>query len=93
PTDDKVEACYGDACPLGECDNSGFLADAQCTDLYPAGVSSSTVYCAAGETGGYCLLTSSKDLSYWAVNCVGGTPQIIYCPNSCGVMNSGASGC
>lgn len=88
-----VNACWGDGCPFGECDDSGFLAGPACKGVYTAPVNSSSVFCSAQETAGYCLLTVTNDLAYWAVNCVNGTPQVTVCPDSCGLDASGAAGC
>jgi len=88
-----VNACWGAGCPLGECDESGFLADAACSSTYSGAVNSNSVYCTANETAGYCMLTITNTLQYWAVNCVNGTPQVTSCPNSCGLSTEGVAGC
>lgn len=89
----KVTACYGPGCPFGKCDDGGFYASRACDTVYPAPASTSTVYCAANQSIGYCLETTSNNLSFWAISCTNGTPKVTYCPDSCGVTDLGVSGC
>jgi hypothetical protein len=81
-----VDTCFGDACPLGECDNGGFFADVDCSDVYSDPVDESSMFCADAMVGGYCLTTITNVLTRWAITCSGGTPMFDLCEGACGVM-------
>lgn len=86
-----VDTCYGDACPLGPCDNGGFFADEKCSDVYTEPVSEDSMFCAAGAAGGYCLNTITTTITYWAITCSGGAPSFSLCGGGCGVMGTVAT--
>ncbi|MGC4064954.1 MAG: hypothetical protein QM784_09990 [Polyangiaceae bacterium] len=88
----SVESCSGHFCPYGTC---GAPWDTyRCNAFYPEPVGASTVYCAAGSTGGYCLVTNQTSTQdYWAVNCNGGTPVIAECDTGCSVDANDVASC
>lgn len=81
-----VETCFGDSCPLGECDNGRFFAEVKCSDVYPGPVDENSMFCAPGADGGYCLTTATTVLTDWAINCSGGTPTLERCSAGCGFI-------
>ena len=81
-----VETCFGDACPLGECDNGGFFADVDCSDVYPGPVDEDSEFCATDLDGGYCLTIVTNAIARWAVACAGGTETLDFCDGGCGVQ-------
>lgn len=80
-----VTTCFGNGCPMGACDHGA------CSKLYASPAGPATIYCTAGQNGAYCLETVTNDISYWAVTCSDGAPQIVYCPDGCGVSSLGAA--
>lgn len=88
----KVTTCFGNACPLGECDNGRIAADVRCADVYPAPVTADSTFCASGASGDYCLTVStSQAVEYWQVTCAGGAPKSTICPAGCGIAAEHAS--
>jgi hypothetical protein len=84
-----VDTCFGEACPLGECDNGGFFADEECSDVYSGPVDEDSTFC-EGD-GGYCLTTITNTLTRWAVTCSGTTPMFAFCAGTCMVAGDTAS--
>lgn len=84
-----VDTCFGEACPLGECDNGGFFADEECSDVYSDPVDEDSTFC-AGD-GGYCLTTITNTLTRWAITCSGTTPMFAFCAGTCMVAGDTAS--
>jgi hypothetical protein len=68
--------CFGD-CPLGECGQSGPLRP-HCDAVYTGPVDASTMYCNAGQTGGYCLV-AGDNADYFSINCASGVATILFC--------------
>jgi hypothetical protein len=86
----KVDACYGDACPRGECEAAGAF-QAHCADVYPEPVGPSSMYCAAGASGEYCLrVVSAASFDYFAVTCSAGSASFVSCPIGCNFTQSKA---
>lgn len=85
PDGDDVKACWGD-CPRGECDDSGFFADAACDAAYPAPIDETASYCGSGN-GVYCLEIGNGDM--FAVQCTAGRARVRLCPNECGAGTGG----
>jgi hypothetical protein len=78
-----VEICFGSACPLGQCDNDGLFSDVPCSNVYTAPVGSTSMYCNATQSGGYCLTVRGTTLDDWAVQCTNGAAQITQCGAGC----------
>jgi hypothetical protein len=86
-----VQGCYGDACPMGECDNSLFLADVPCSGVYTAPFGPNTVLCsAAAGDGSYCLDIGASEFTSapWMVTCAAGQGTSQQCPVGCGVSGN-----
>ena len=79
----SVETCFGDSCPMGECDNGLFYADVPCSDVYPQPLGPTLPYCAPGGSGGYCLIVRTSVLERWSVACTDGVPQLMKCASGC----------
>lgn len=87
----KVDSCYGDACPFGECDAGGIFEPA-CSSVYPGPVSPSSMYCAAGASGDYCLVVvTPTTIDYYAITCSAGSASFRSCPIGCGFAQSKAT--
>jgi hypothetical protein len=70
-----VHSCI-ENCPLGACDDSGFLADEPCSTLYPSPIGSQTIFCSKGQTATYWLSALDRNLYYYVVSCAAGTPTV-----------------
>jgi hypothetical protein len=81
-----VETCFGDACPLGECDNGGFFADVDCSDVYPGPVDRDAVFCSDDLDGSYCLTIVTNAIANWAIACTGGMEALDLCDAGCGTQ-------
>ena len=79
----SVETCFGDRCPMGECDNGLFYADVPCSDVYPQPLGPTSPYCAPGGSGGYCLIARTSVIERWSVACTDGVPRLMKCANGC----------
>lgn len=88
-----VVSCFGDGCPLGECDNSQFLSDTRCASLYSSNVGPASTYCKAGGSDGYCLEAGSDPVPIFAVSCAAGKPTIVTCTGGGCSSGGGLASC
>lgn len=86
-----VDACFGEACPMGECDNGRIAASTRCDDVYSGPVCAASMQCAGNVSGSHCLtVITSVAVENWVVTCAAGTPTGKLCTGGCGIVASEA---
>lgn len=91
PTGD-VDACFGQACPFGQCDNGSIAAPTRCDDVYSGPVCGASMHCATGASGSHCLtVVTATAVEYWVVTCTSGTAAGNLCSGGCGIVGGQAT--
>jgi hypothetical protein len=88
-----VILCFGDGCPMGECDNDMFFADAACSTVYPSDIGPSSTYCKPAESSSYCLEIGPDFGPDFSVSCASGKATVLKCNGGCGSEGGGPYQC